>query len=715
MALILRKDKAVPLTTAELDGNFIYLQSELNGKASSAQLANKVDKVDGMGLSQESFTSAEKAKLASTEIYTSAEKTKLAGLEGSHFRGTFVSLAALKAGVTSPIAGDYADVDAGQDSDAVRYIWDVSDNKWVASGSAAPVTAAQVKQLYESNPDTNAFTNAQKTKLAGIADNATKNQTDSFLLNRANHTGSQPANTITGLQPAALTRIVIRSGSLNTMGVPGLYMVIPTSGPLEGSPVFNGVPRTSGYLDITTSTEPLNGVVMTQQVWHAHLNSQKWTRWLVANGTAWTDWAMSLFEGDFGITGKLSKVAAGTNANNLPEYTHRIWLGSDSVGGPIADQHWVIDHRFLQTGYAVQQAQQLGAEYPGVYTRSQANGVWSDWKQAAASGGGAGLPVGSLVPWHVSEASLPAGHIPANGQLVNRAMFPDLWALVAPVASTDAQWLGDVQRQAGWSSGDGSTTFRMPDLNGKGANSQTEALFLRGYGRNSSGSASKYQADQFQGHSFGGTDGWSLAEFGTYPSAGSTVANLRAAYHTLRSNPYPASTISKIQTDGTNGTPRVGLETRPANVAVIWCFIGGVQPVNIGTVDIAATAAQVANHNSSIQNLQAAVTTTVTNANGTATKFSDGTMICRHTLATNLVANIANGALWMSPSVNYTFPVPFVSVPTLSMAGSANAVTVGWQVSETAPTATTTGSIRWLSPAQNAGGAVGYIAIGRWF
>lgn len=216
-----------------------------------------------------------------------------------------------------------------------------------------------------------------------------------------------------------------------------------------------------------------------------------------------------------------------------------------------------------------------------------------------------GLPVGSLVPWHVSEASLPSGYIPANGQLIDRAMFPQLWALVAPVASTDAQWLGDVQRQAGWSDGNGTTSFRMPDLNGKGANSQTEALFLRGYGRNSSGLASKYQADQFQGHTFGGTDGWSLAEFGTYPSAASAVANLRAAYHTLRSNPYPASTISKIQTDGNNGSPRVGSETRPANVAVIWCFIGGNVATNPGTVDVTAMAALVASQASQIQNLQA--------------------------------------------------------------------------------------------------------------
>ena len=43
---------------------------------------------------------------------------------------------------------------------------------------------------------------AAKSKLDGIAEGATDNQTDAFLLNRANHTGSQAISTVTGLQDA---------------------------------------------------------------------------------------------------------------------------------------------------------------------------------------------------------------------------------------------------------------------------------------------------------------------------------------------------------------------------------------------------------------------------------------------------------------------------------------------------------------------------------
>lgn len=46
------------------------------------------------------------------------------------------------------------------------------------------------------------ITNEERTKLAGIQAEATKNQTDSCLLDRANHTGVQTISTVSGLQTA---------------------------------------------------------------------------------------------------------------------------------------------------------------------------------------------------------------------------------------------------------------------------------------------------------------------------------------------------------------------------------------------------------------------------------------------------------------------------------------------------------------------------------
>ena len=73
-----------------------------------------------------------------------------------------------------------------------------------ANGSASP-SAADVKTLYESNANTNEYDDAEQTKLAGIAAGATVNDTDSNLKNRANHTGTQTAATISDLTSSITT------------------------------------------------------------------------------------------------------------------------------------------------------------------------------------------------------------------------------------------------------------------------------------------------------------------------------------------------------------------------------------------------------------------------------------------------------------------------------------------------------------------------------
>lgn len=149
-------------------------------KAVNTELDRKVDK-DG-------------TKVLSDENFTTAMKSKLAGLESSHYRGLFSSLLDLTNGVIDPIPGDYADVDEGENEDVMRYIRDNDDTKWVAQGGSTGITAAQVKTLYESNLDTNAFTDDEKSKLLGIDAGAQKNVQsnwneqdagdDSFILNK---------------------------------------------------------------------------------------------------------------------------------------------------------------------------------------------------------------------------------------------------------------------------------------------------------------------------------------------------------------------------------------------------------------------------------------------------------------------------------------------------------------------------------------------------
>ena len=69
----------------------------------------------------------------------------------------------------------------------------------------AVLTAAQIKASYESNPDTNSFTNALLSKLNGIAAGATANATDAQLRDRSTHTGTQLASTISNFNSSALS------------------------------------------------------------------------------------------------------------------------------------------------------------------------------------------------------------------------------------------------------------------------------------------------------------------------------------------------------------------------------------------------------------------------------------------------------------------------------------------------------------------------------
>lgn len=104
---------------------------------------------------------------ANTNKYTDTEKSKLAGLESSKFKGTYVDLTALQTAHPTADAGSYAYVDAGIGEDVQSYIWDNDDNAWVLqTGTGTSETPVSIKSKYESNADTNAFTDADKALVA---------------------------------------------------------------------------------------------------------------------------------------------------------------------------------------------------------------------------------------------------------------------------------------------------------------------------------------------------------------------------------------------------------------------------------------------------------------------------------------------------------------------------------------------------------------------
>lgn len=166
------------------------------------------------------------------------------------------------------------------------------------------------------------------------------------------------------------------------------------------------------------------------------------------------------------------------------------------------------------------------------------------------------LPVGSMVAFPVDK--VPVGFLEIDGSVKSASAYPDL-----------AKFLG-----AAFNKGDeGAGNFRLPESRGE---------FLRGWdhgrGVDAGRAIGSYQLDQFQGHTFSGaaTSGGSTPAFDTWGAVGTPVA--------LK---YPPVT------DGVNGTPRVGSETRARNLVVMWCIKAWNAPINQGNIDIAALVSEL--------------------------------------------------------------------------------------------------------------------------
>ncbi|ELQ6171696.1 tail fiber protein [Cronobacter dublinensis] len=96
---------------------------------------------------------------------------------------------------------------------------------------------------------------------------------------------------------------------------------------------------------------------------------------------------------------------------------------------------------------------------------------------------------------HDNRNYIPSYEVFADGQLLSRADWPDLWAYAQMIGViADSAWVSDVTQRSKYSGGDGSTTFRVPDLNGtqkNGVNGFTGPNSILGlYGRGDSGAGS---------------------------------------------------------------------------------------------------------------------------------------------------------------------------------------------------------------------------------
>ncbi|SED05251.1 Phage Tail Collar Domain [Pseudomonas saponiphila] len=161
------------------------------------------------------------------------------------------------------------------------------------------------------------------------------------------------------------------------------------------------------------------------------------------------------------------------------------------------------------------------------------------------------LPVGSMVAF--PRASLPPGFLEIDGSVQSIAAYPDL-----------AAYLGTT-----FNKGDeGAGNFRLPESRGE---------FLRGWdhgrGVDPGRAVGSAQADDFKSH--------------THSLQGSTNFTY-TVNPTSNFKPYQDG-VSSYNTSATGGG-----ETRPRNLAVMWCIKAWSAPVNQGNIDVAALVKELA-------------------------------------------------------------------------------------------------------------------------
>lgn len=220
---------------------------------------------------------------------------------------------------------------------------------------------------------------------------------------------------------------------------------------------------------------------------------------------------------------------------------------------------------------------------------------------------GGGSAIFSVDWWPGARAAVPAGYVVADGQTLSRTAFPTAWTGIAaanvPVVA-DALWISDPTRRGCFSQGDGTTTFRVPDYNGKFSGS-LGAVFQRGDGGLSSGTIGTIQTDALQNitgplssRSGGGSLGPLLGGGAGSPFTTTSLATGAAGVPTVPAT--GANANADITTFDASRVVRTATETRPLNVTGVWIIKLFGAGVNAGVTDITALATQVATNKAAI-------------------------------------------------------------------------------------------------------------------
>ncbi|CNC24231.1 putative phage tail protein [Yersinia frederiksenii] len=190
------------------------------------------------------------------------------------------------------------------------------------------------------------------------------------------------------------------------------------------------------------------------------------------------------------------------------------------------------------------------------------------------------LPIGGfplLFDWiHSNRINIPEGTAPEDGLILSRALFPDAWAEAQArhLVISDTEWLANPLKRICFSSGDGSTTFRLPDKNGKSSGS-VGAPVGRGDGYLSSGVPGTIQMDAIRVHTHGVPARWNAAA-GSSDTTRLEMANVASG---------GASNVASVSFGAE--------ETRMLNFTGVWVIKLAGSALNQGQINALELASQI--------------------------------------------------------------------------------------------------------------------------
>ncbi len=163
---------------------------------------------------------------------------------------------------------------------------------------------------------------------------------------------------------------------------------------------------------------------------------------------------------------------------------------------PLSDGHFAVSNKGVQTVHfspiGTYFDRPAYGDHPPAADRSNQFAT-TEWVRATLSS----TTIGQIV--FEPRTTVRPGFLKANGVLVNRADYPELWAYAQASGAlvSDADWMKD--RWGCFSTGDGEATFRLPELRGEFIRCWSDA---RG-GVDASRQIGAFQGDQNHSHAHG--------------------------------------------------------------------------------------------------------------------------------------------------------------------------------------------------------------------